>query len=538
MSVIPRLQVNDTTGRRVVPIDKPIFRIGRRGESDLRVVGGDVSREHAEIELDGTGRCVLRDRGSRCGTFVNNVAVTERVLAHGDEIRLGRSGGAELIYLLDESMPSRGGASTSAIVDFRQISSLLDGLRALGSARVLDEVLALVMDSAIEVTGAERGFIMLANPAGELEFKIGRARGRVPLSGRLFETSQKIPRQVFATGHEQIVSDLRDGSVAGRHLGTVALGIRHVLCTPLRVIHYMDSSEAPPEPRRIGVLYLDDHEKGRMMSAVTRHALEAFATEAAAAIESAHLFRESAEKQRLERELQLAAEIQRALLPEACQSGSHFEVASNSIPCRAIGGDFYDYFSLPGGAFGFALGDVAGKGPSAALLTAMIQGIFSAHVGTAGSAARLMTLANEGLLRRSIQSRFATVVYGALGRDGQLTYCNAGHNPPVLLGRGGVRRLETGGLILGLFPQAIYEQETLALEPGDLLAIFSDGVTEALDAAGEEFGEERLLACLDANRQSRPPEVLERLLSAVRGFMAGAPQHDDVTALVLRYQPK
>ena len=537
MPVIPRLQVNDTTGRRVVPIDKPIFRIGRRGESDLRVVGGDVSREHAEIELDGTGRCVLRDRGSRCGTFVNNVAVTERVLAHGDEIRLGRSGGAELIYLLDEAVPSHG-VSTSAIVDFRQISSLLDGLRALGSARVLDEVLALVMDSAIEVTGAERGFIMLANPEGQLEFKIGRARGRVPLSGRLFETSQKIPRQVFATGHEQIVSDLRDGSVAGRHLGTVALGIRHVLCTPLRVIHYVDSSEAPPEPRRIGVLYLDDHEKGRMMSAVTRHAIEAFATEAAAAIESARLFRESAEKQRLERELQLAAEIQRALLPEACQSGSHFEVASNSIPCRAIGGDFYDYFSLPGGAFGFALGDVAGKGPSAALLTAMIQGIFSAHVGTAGSAARLMTLANEGLLRRSIQSRFATVVYGALARDGQLTYCNAGHNPPVLLGRGGVRRLETGGLILGLFPQAVYEQETLALEPGDLLAIFSDGVTEALDAAGEEFGEERLLACLDANRQSRPPEMLERLLSAVRGFMAGAPQHDDVTALVLRYEPK
>jgi len=283
------------------------------------------------------------------------------------------------------------------------------------------------------------------------------------------------------------------------------------------------------------VLYLDGHEKGRMLSTVTRHALDTFATEAAAAIESAHLYRESAEKRRLERELQLAAEIQQALLPEACQSGGHFDVASNSIPCRAIGGDFYDYFALADGAFGFALGDVAGKGPSAALLTAMIQGIFSAHVGSASSPAQLMTLVNEGLLRRSIQSRFATVVYGALGRDGQLTYCNAGHNPPVLMGRGGIRRLETGGLILGLFPRAIYEQETLALEPGDLLAIFSDGVTEALNAAGEEFGEERLLACLDANRQCRPPEVLERLLSAVRGFTAAAAQHDDVTALVLRY---
>jgi sigma-B regulation protein RsbU (phosphoserine phosphatase) len=188
--------------------------------------------------------------------------------------------------------------------------------------------------------------------------------------------------------------------------------------------------------------------------------------------------------------------------------------------------------------FGFILGDVAGKGPSAALLTAMIQGIFSAHVGTAGSPAQLMALANEGLLRRSIQSRFATVVYGALAHDGQLTYCNAGHNPPVLMGRGGIRRLETGGLILGLFPQATYDQETLALEPGDMLVVFSDGVTEALDAAGEEFGEERLLACLEANRQKRPPEVLDRLLSTVREFTAGAAQHDDVTALVLRYEVK
>jgi sigma-B regulation protein RsbU (phosphoserine phosphatase) len=149
-----------------------------------------------------------------------------------------------------------------------------------------------------------------------------------------------------------------------------------------------------------------------------------------------------------------------------------------------------------------------------------------------------MAMANEGLLRRSIQSRFATVVYGALERDGRLTYCNAGHNPPVLMGRGGIRRLETGGLILGLFPQAVYEQETLALEPGDLLVLFSDGVTEALDAAGEEFGEERLLACLEANRHCGPQEMLERVLAAVRAFTAGAPQHDDVTALVLRYEIK
>ena len=429
-------------------------------------------------------------------------------------------------------------AEAPAIVDFRHIASLLDGLRALGSARVLDEVLALVMDSAIEVTGAERGFIMLAGPAGELEFTIGRARGRVTLSGQLFETSQKIPRHVFATGQEQILANLMDGSLAGQHTDTVALGIRQVLCTPLRVVHYVDRPGAPPEQRPIGVVYLDSREKGRLLSVGTRHALEAFVTEAAAAIDSARLYRESAEKARLESELQLAAEIQRALLPEACRSGSHFEVASRSIPCRAIGGDFYDYFTLTGGAFGFALGDVAGKGPSAALLTAMIQGIFAAQIGTADSAAALITSVNEGLIRRSLQSRFATCVYATLAGDGRLTYCNAGHNPPILIGRNGVKLLETGGLILGMFPQAVYDQETLMLDPGDVLVMYTDGVTEALNPAGEEFGEGRVRACLDANLHCPPVEMLDRLLSSVRGFVADAAQHDDITALVLRYLTK
>jgi phosphoserine phosphatase RsbU/P len=535
MSGTPKLEVSDTRGRRVVPLDKPLFRIGRRHESELQISSTEVSREHAEIEKNDSGRWLLRDRNSRYGTFANDKPITEHLLDHGDRIRLGRSGGAELVFLLDDTTPAHG-AQTSAIIDFRQIASLLDSLRAMGSARVLDEVLALVMDSAIEVTGAERGFIMLAASAGSpLEFKIGRASGRVPLSGRLFDTSQKIPQQVFATGQEMIVADLMDGSHAGQHLGTVALGIRHVLCAPLRVVRYVDRAEAAPAQQQIGVLYLDSREKGRLLSSMTRHALEAFATEAAAAIESARLYREAAEKSRLERELELAAEIQRALLPPALQSGEHFDVASRSIPCRAIGGDFFDYFSFRDDEFGFVLGDVAGKGPSAALLTAMIQGIFAAQVGQAASAAELMTSVNESLIRRALQSRFATVFYGTLSRTGQLTYSNAGHNPPVLLTRAGVRRLETGGLILGLFAQATYEQETVQLEPGDIIVVFSDGVTEALNAEGVEFGEHQLLACLQKNRGCTPEELLDHLLSAVSNFAAGAAQHDDVTALVLRY---
>jgi sigma-B regulation protein RsbU (phosphoserine phosphatase) len=531
----PRLQVDDPMGRRVVVIDKPVFRIGRKSESDLRSLGTDVSREHAEIVQLDDGRFMLRDRGSRCGTFVNDEQVTERPLRHRDKIRLGRSGSSELVFLADEDRDPRSSA-ISGVVDFRPLTTLLDRLRGLGSARVLDEVLVLVMDSAIDATGAERGFIMLANAKGELEFKIARARGKVTLSGQSFATSQKIPQEVFATARERIVADLMDGDLAGQHLGTVALGIRHVLCTPLRVVRYLERSEASADQRPIGVLYLDSREKGQLMSASARNALEAVAGEAASAIESARLYREATEKARLERELQLAAEIQRALLPEALQSGPHFEVAAASIPCRAIGGDFFDYFNLPDGYFAFAVGDVAGKGPPAALLTAMIQGAFAAQVTSAGSPAALMAHVNRTLIRRAIQSRFATVMYGMLSPDGRLTYSNAGHNPPVLIGRNDVRRLDKGGLILGLFPQATYEEETLDLEEGDTLVVFSDGVTEALNTAGDEFGEERLLPCLDEHRACRPQELRDRILESVRTFAASAAQNDDVTALVLRYR--
>jgi serine phosphatase RsbU (regulator of sigma subunit)/pSer/pThr/pTyr-binding forkhead associated (FHA) protein len=531
-----RLQVDDPLGRRTVIIDKPIFRIGRKSESDLRSIGTDVSREHAEIVRLDDGRFVLKDRGSRCGTFVNDEQVTERPLRHKDKIRLGRSGSAEMVFLSDDPSDSRS-SHLSGVIDFRPLTTLLDQLRSLGSARVLEEVLVLVMDSAIEATGADRGFIMLANQSGELEFKIARARGKVTLSGKSFATSQKIPQQVFATGREEIVPDLRDGDLAGQHLGTVALGIRHVLCTPLRVVRYLDQSAPAGEQRPlIGVLYLDSREKGQLMSAAARTALQAVAGEAALAIESARLYREATEKARIERELQLAAEIQRALLPEAMQSGPHFEVAAASVPCRSIGGDFFDYFNLADGEFAFTLGDVAGKGPPAALLTAMIQGAFAAQVTSAESPAALVAHINRTLIRRAIQSRFVTVMYGALATDGRLTYCNAGHNPPILVSRSGIRRLETGGLILGLFPHATYEQETIQLDDGDTLVVFSDGVTEAQDSAGEEFGEQRLLPCIEACSSSAPGVLLDSILATVRTFSASAAQVDDVTALVLRYK--
>jgi phosphoserine phosphatase RsbU/P len=532
-----RLEVTDALGRRIVPVAKGTFEIGRRETNDLRLAGSEVSRDHAEIANE-NDNYVLRDRNSRYGTYVNGEQVTERALAHGDRIRLGRSGGAEMIFLLADAAPPPEKSTTTAIGDLRQIAALLEGLRALGSGRVLDDVLSLVLDSAIEVSGAERGFIMLAVSGSELEFKMARSRGRVTLPGGSFATSRKIPEEVFRTGEPRIVADLLDGELANVHMGTVRLGIRNVLCVPLKLVRYVDRAEALGEERRIGVLYLDSREKGSLLSNSTRAALETLATEAAVAIENARLYRETMEKAKMEQEMRIAAEIQQALLPKMGRVGHYFRAAAASLPCRSIGGDFYDYVDLPDGALGFALGDVAGKGPPAALLSAMMQGIFAAQAATSDAPAKTISRVNLALYRRGIESRFVTLMYGSLHPDGRLTYCNAGHNPPLIVSAtpgAPIRRLERGGPIVGLFEGASYEEETVQLNPGDWLIVFSDGVSEAMSAAGDEYGDDRIISVVRNNPDVEPTQLLESLFANVREFAKGAAQSDDITAMVLRF---
>ncbi len=533
-----RLEVTDALGRRVVVLDKTAFTIGRRSANDLQLTGTDVSRDHAEI-LQADGRYLVRDRGSRCGTYVNGAQVSERHLSHGDKIQVGRAAGAQLVFLIHDKTTdtgSRTGAS-GIVGGFRQIATLLDALRGLGSSRVLDEVLTLVMDAAIDVTGAERGFVMLANERGELELKLARMQGRVSVSGTRFDTSRKIPEQVFATGREMVVADLREGDLADAHLGTIALGIRHVLCVPLLLVRYVDQPGAPIESRSTGVLYLDSREKGTLLSQTTRTALETLAAEAAVAIENARLYREALEKGRMDEELRMASQIQQALLPKSRTRGSFYDASGTSIACRAIGGDFFEYIDLPDGSFGFALGDVSGKGPPAALLTAMLQGMFSTQAFAPVEPAVMLARVNLALLARGIENRFATIFFAVLSPNGRLTYCNAGQNPPLLFSASGVRKLETGGMIVGLFAHASYEQEEVQLSAGDLLAIYSDGVSEALNPAGDEYGEERIQQTVAPNWLEPSDAVLQTLLTSVRTFAQGAPQNDDVTALVVRFTP-
>ncbi len=240
---------------------------------------------------------------------------------------------------------------------------------------------------------------------------------------------------------------------------------------------------------------------------------------------------------KLQHEMETAAAIQRALLPTTHRAGPFFDAAATTLPCRSIGGDFFDYMDLPGGALGFALGDVAGKGPPAALLAALMQGSLAAHAHASDGPAATMAAVNAAIVRRGIQGRFVTLFYGVLFPDGRVAYCNAGHNPPILAGSSGVRRLETGGMVLGFFEDVPYAEGSVTLLPDDYLVLFSDGISEAMNDEEEEFGDDRLLGCLAGVAEAEADSRLRHIFASVKRFTASAPQHDDVTAMIVAYRP-
>jgi len=233
--------------------------------------------------------------------------------------------------------------------------------------------------------------------------------------------------------------------------------------------------------------------------------------------------------------LKIAAVIQRALLPEGTHKGAFFESAGTSLQARSIGGDFFDLIDTPDGMFGFLVGDVAGKGPAAALLTSKILGIFSAFASIGDDPAQTVDHINKVLTRRQIDARYATLMYGQLAPTGKLVFCNAGHNPPLIYGVDGLRRIEAGGMPVGLFELAPYSADSIDFKPGDTMVLYSDGVTEAQNLAGEEFGEARMADVLQRYYQEPATVVLEKLVDAVQVFAKGAEQYDDVTALIVKY---
>lgn len=305
-------------------------------------------------------------------------------------------------------------------------------------------------------------------------------------------------------------------------------GARHLLAIPIEI-----------DGDARGVLVVADKESRSGVgpfSPEDKRTLGLFANQAAIALENARLHRQELEKQRMEREMELAAEIQRQILPDVSPDVEGFDLVGRSRPARQVGGDYYDLLRLPDGRLRLALGDVSGKGVPAALLVSTLHSGLRLLLGDSALSADHLERLNRHVVESSASNKFITLTVSELDpTTGELRSINAGHNPALLLrADGSVDRLRATGMPVGMLPAAKYHETRWTLQPGDLLCLYSDGITEAADPDDEEFGEDRLVECLLEHRAEPLADVAEALDAAVARFVRGEPQADDETVVLLR----
>jgi phosphoserine phosphatase RsbU/P len=292
----------------------------------------------------------------------------------------------------------------------------------------------------------------------------------------------------------------------------------------------------------IGLLLLGTPLGREEFSSNERRAVRAAASQLALLIENAHLTQRIVEQERLRRELELASEVQKRLFPQHSPETAAIQVIGMCLPARGVGGDYYDFLDLGNGQTGIALADVAGKGIAAALLMSIVQASLRSLAGNNGaSLAQLASRMNRLLHGSTGASSYATFFYGQVDERARvLRYVNAGHNPPFLLCRGNgtgtaaIQELTVGGMIIGMFAQAQYEEGSVDLHSGDVLMLFTDGVSEAHNPAEEEYGDERLKDLLTRSAHLPLEEMSARVFDELKIWMSDAPQHDDLTFVLMK----
>jgi len=534
-----------------VPLDDLPVTLGRRSTNTVQLLDPTISRDHAQVREEG-GRFVVVDLGSTHGTFVNHDRIEKQELSANDRIRLGgalghtltfRSGG-EFTMLVGTtgkvSSPGSPATLTDSPASSRQgnmqsLTALLEISKALNSSLRLKEVLEKVMDAVIALTDGERCMMLLGSTADELETAAQRnlTSSEVELSSQY---SQSVVRAVFDTGEAQILTDVSEDSRFSAQQSIVGLHLRTVMCVPLRLSHFAaQHDDADSEPRMLGCLYVDRRSPTHHFGDQDLSLLESFASHAAIAIDNARLYEEALEKRRMEEDLRVAHRIQRSLLLSEFPENDWYGVHAFNLPSRGVGGDYYEFYVEEDGVLGFAVGDVSGKGIPAAMLMATLQAAFLAAVQGTHDLAQVCEHLNQFIVERTSPERYATFFCGKLHPDGRVVFVNAGHNPALLFRDGEPEQLMGGGLPIGLFPRRTYEVQEQQMNPGDVLLVFSDGITEANDLEEGEFGEERLTQVVRSAPDRDARELSRRVLGAVEDFSTGAAQNDDITLMVLTY---
>ena len=538
-------------GKRYVRVTQTPFLIGRGAETGNHLQLNDrrISRNCAAIVSE-ANKFYIEDRGQRRGLFVNGEKTESRELKDGDVVTFGLEDSYEIIYRSSEaggdaSIPlflTRIEHITSAEKSsggLSKLNLLLEATTLLHSQLPLDSVLAKMLDHAVSVTNADRGLLLEANEAGQLHVRLARKSGGMRLPPESLSPSQTAIQMARKQQAAVITEDLAQAEMNLQEAQSiVAQGLRAVVVIPLYSVTRANSDESLLNVIRgqfLGVVYLDSR-RPAAFSKLDRQILDALAADAAGTLDNARLVERERERQRLEQEINIARDIQQALLPRGFKDYPHMDVSGCNFPCLSVGGDYFDVFPMSDGRTAFLIADVSGKGLGAAMLTTMLQGALSGM--TLGAAPALVfNHINHYLCNHAEVGRYATMFFGVMDGEGHMEFINAGHPSPFLIRAGKAEAPFTeGSYPVGLVPEAEYTAACVKLEPGDTLVLFSDGVTEAMDPEDEMFGMKRLEDVL-TDKHDVPLEHLQKcVLESVENFVRGARQADDLTLLLVRYQ--
>ena len=523
------------------------FVIGRLQECDLTLRDSRISRRHARIRQE-VGGYLLEDLDSRHGLTVNGQRVRRTRLAAGDrigfgiedsfELTVGEAGSPQAPLLEKVSGLDAGRGRTGAL---GRLSAVLDVARTMEASDGVEDVFEAVVEAALTIARAERAFLLLRDESGRLGVKVARdASGEDRAPGDL-----KVPLSVIGEALDRrrelfsMAIGLEAGGLEASRMA-VELDLRSALCVPIlrmRIGQENETSVISAKRDTLGVLYMDTSDPDMRLAEGNQALLQALAIEISTVLENARLIEEERDKRRLEQELRMARGIQQALLPPALPTDGWLQAKGHCEPSAQLGGDYYDLMQVSPGKWAAIVADVSGKGVAASILASVLQGAFFLGSGPDVSLAGTLGRINRYLCERSVESRFVTVFGLLIAEDGSVRWSSAGHCPAILVRSSGeTESLAPNSRPVGLFHDAEFAEDTCTLLPGDKLVIYSDGVSELRNAAGEAFGEGRLRAAAAAAAGLRATELCDALLERARDHAGSARRRDDLTLLVLGYE--
>jgi sigma-B regulation protein RsbU (phosphoserine phosphatase) len=516
--------------------------IGRKGDADIVLNNQHVSRHHAKLIKTPEGY-FLQDLGSTHGTFVNETRVERQILKHGDKISLGKDridlhylvgetpkkgSGSDTTHIFERSIMDLGVVLPSEVSDLEKISCILDFQYRWETLFTPEAAFQKILDSALKISGAERGFILVREGQGFGYASGMDGRGRT-LSQSHFKTSHTVVNDVVKKSAAVFMVEGLDNRYKDQ-ASIVAMNLRAVACLPLMGI----PSEADA-PSILGILYLDSTKRMHSLSGLDEKILNKLAVEAGNVLERVEMIKSIEQRKRLEQELTLAEETQRSLLPQTFPQVENLNLHAFSKPTRYVGGDFYDFVELPSGELVGVLADVSGKGISASLLSSMLLGCLQMQLRANVPVHESLNRLNRFLCEKSSATRFVTMFLFTLNSAGFGKYISAGHNPAYLFraATAGIEEITSNNMIVGAFSFATYETGPLQLNKGDVLVAYSDGLTEAENPQGEMLGEDRVKKIIQAEAPSGSKHLERKLLETIQNFTMARSQTDDITIMIV-----